>query len=81
VTASCPAPLLQPPNLGPLLPQILLWNYPQAGQLPLCVESLHQANIFGVAILPEQSNRCLVSGSMDFSVQLHRLDHGPLDPG
>jgi hypothetical protein len=67
-------------NLAVLHPQILLWNYPKAGQLPLCIETLHQANIFGVAILPEQDNRCLVSGSMDCSVQLHRVDHSPLDP-
>ncbi len=58
----------------------MLWNYPRAHQLPICIETLHQANIFGVAVLPESNNSCLVTGAMDHSVQVHRLDHNPLHP-
>ena len=60
--------------------QIMLWRYPDAQQPPICVETLHQANIFGVAFLPCCGDRSLISGAMDFSVQLHHLDHSPTVP-
>lgn len=60
--------------------QIMLWRYPETHLPPLCMETRHQANIFGVAMLPCCNDRSIVSGAMDFSVQLHRLDDSPTQP-
>lgn len=47
----------------------------EAGQ-PFCVETLHTQNIFGVGFLPRSAASLIVTGSMDGSVQLHRLERG-----
>ena len=49
-------------------------------QPPICLETQHHSNIFGVAILPETDNTCIASGAMDHSVQLHQLDHDHSNP-
>ena len=58
--------------------RVLLWSYPADHGLrpPLRVETQHTGNIFGVRILP-YSNSVVVTGAMDYEVQLHRLDAPP----
>mmetsp|Transcript_4466 Transcript_4466/g.10812 ORF Transcript_4466/g.10812 Transcript_4466/m.10812 type:complete len:654 (-) Transcript_4466:616-2577(-) len=53
---------------------VILWHYPDSGRLPVLVETDHQANIFGVRVLPETGDGMIVTGAMDFLVQLHTLD-------
>jgi WD40 repeat protein len=64
----------------PSLPftQVLLWRYPDHQALPLVLETEHHANLFGVKFLPNTSNTRLVTGAMDYTVQLHELEAAPL---
>ncbi|KAK9827817.1 hypothetical protein WJX74_003555 [Apatococcus lobatus] len=57
--------------------QVLLWQYPDTERGPLAVETHHQANIFGVKFLPCSSSSKVVTGAMDYTVQLHTLDAPP----
>ena len=41
------------------------------------METSHQANIFGVRFLYGSNDRKIVTGAMDYSVQLHELDCNP----
>lgn len=41
---------------------------------PLALNTQHDANIFGVHFLPCTGDRAVVSGSMDRTINLHRLD-------
>jgi WD and tetratricopeptide repeat-containing protein 1 len=66
--------------LLPLLLQVMLWKYPDAKQMPIQVETEHQGNIFGVRFLPDSGDRRIVTGAMDFLVQLHTLETKPSRP-
>jgi len=46
------------------------------GQVPFQVDTLHSQNIFGVGFLPRSNGELVVTGSMDGTVQLHRLERG-----
>jgi WD and tetratricopeptide repeat-containing protein 1 len=58
------------------LVQVLLWHYPDTSRVPVALETEHRANLFGVAILPFSNNCKIVSGAMDYTVQLHELGEG-----
>ena len=58
--------------------QVLIWRYPDTQHPPLIIDTQHQANIFGVKFLPASGDKRLVSGAMDYTVQLHTLDRCPL---
>ena len=60
----------------PLLPQVMLWPYPDTSRVPIALQTEHRANLFGVAILPFSNNCKVVSGAMDYTVQLHELSEG-----
>jgi len=60
--------------------QVMLWKYPDAKQMPIQVETEHQGNIFGVRFLPDSGDRRIVTGAMDFLVQLHTLETKPSRP-
>ncbi len=72
-----------PRDPSDLPPQVIVWNYPPShggtAGVPLAVETLHRAIIFGVQFLPQSNNAKLVSGGMDHTVQLHELP--PADLG
>eukprot|EP00877_Chromochloris_zofingiensis_P010684 jgi/Chrzof1/586/Cz01g21100.t1 len=57
--------------------QVLLWHYPDTDRMPLAVQTEHRANLFGVQFLPSTDNTKIVSGAMDYTVQLHELDGCP----
>ncbi|EFN53955.1 hypothetical protein CHLNCDRAFT_136223 [Chlorella variabilis] len=57
--------------------KVMLWSYPDTQRQPVCVETEHQANIFGVRFLPQTGDSRLVTGAMDYTVQLHQLDTPP----
>ncbi|KAK9863498.1 hypothetical protein WJX84_002533 [Apatococcus fuscideae] len=57
--------------------QVLLWQYPDTERVPLAMETHHQANIFGVKFLPCSGSSKIVTGAMDYTVQLHQLDASP----
>ena len=40
----------------------------------------HDANIFGVAFLPQTGSAQVITAGMDRTVQLHHLDASPLQP-
>jgi WD and tetratricopeptide repeat-containing protein 1 len=42
------------------------------------LETEHHANLFGVKFLPHTGNTRLVTGAMDYTVQLHELEAAPL---
>lgn len=69
------APITHEPHAAPA--QILVWHYPDTQQTPVRVETQHQANIFGVKFLPLNDDRRLVSGAMDYTVQMHTLECSP----
>lgn len=48
----------------------MLWSYPDTQRQPLSVETEHQANIFGVRFLPQTGDTRLVTGAMDYTVQV-----------
>eukprot|EP00803_Ostreobium_quekettii_P007036 evm.model.scf_447EXC.1 EVM.evm.TU.scf_447EXC.1 scf_447EXC:3250-9777(-) len=54
--------------------KVMIWKYPEAHAPPLALHTQHDANIFGVHFLPCTGDRMVVSGSMDHTVNLHRLD-------
>lgn len=57
--------------------RVLLWRYPDHAQRPpLRIETQHTGNIFGTRILPHSGDRLVVTGAMDYEVQLHRLEAG-----
>ncbi len=51
-------------------PQVMLWSYPDTQRQPLSVETEHQANIFGVRFLPQTGDARLITGAMDYTVQV-----------
>lgn len=55
----------------------MIWRHPPANVAPLAVQTHHHGNIFGVQFLPHSSDASLVTGAMDHTVQLHRLDGTP----
>lgn len=57
--------------------QVLLWQYPDTERVPLALETHHQANIFGVKFLPCSGSSKVITGAMDYTVQLHTLDAPP----
>ncbi|KAL4428996.1 hypothetical protein ABPG77_006035 [Micractinium sp. CCAP 211/92] len=57
--------------------KVMLWSYPDTQRQPIALETEHQANIFGVRFLPQTSDARLVTGAMDYTVQLHQLDTPP----
>lgn len=57
--------------------KVMLWSYPDTQRQPLSIETEHQANIFGVRFLPQTGDARLVTGAMDYTVQLHQLDDLP----
>lgn len=48
----------------------MLWSYPDTQRQPLSIETEHQANIFGVRFLPQTGDARLVTGAMDYTVQV-----------
>jgi WD and tetratricopeptide repeat-containing protein 1 len=44
--------------------------------VPIALQTQHHANLFGVAFLPQHNNSRIISGAMDYTVQLHELDAG-----
>jgi hypothetical protein len=50
--------------------QIRIWHYPETSRPPIVVDTRHQANLFGVRFLPCTNNLQLVSGAMDYTVQV-----------
>eukprot|EP00887_Chlorella_sp_A99_P002411 scaffold10.g2411.t1 len=56
---------------------VMLWHYPDTQLAPLMVQTSHQANIFGVRWLPATNDTQLVTGAMDYTVQLHTLRTPP----
>jgi len=50
--------------------QIRIWHYPETARPPVVVDTRHQANLFGVRFLPCTNNLQLVSGAMDYTVQV-----------
>lgn len=57
--------------------QVLLWKYPDAEAAPLCINTQHHLNIFGVQFLPCSNDSKIITGSLDRMVQLHTLDRAP----
>ena len=53
--------------------QIRIWHYPETTRPPIVVDTRHQANLFGVRFLPCTNNLQLVSGAMDYTVQVLAL--------
>ena len=51
---------------------MLLWRYPDTQRQPLLVGTEHTGNIFGVRFLPQTGDTALVTGAMDFTVQVGR---------
>ena len=63
-----------PPFIPPFgAKQVLLWSYPDTQRQPISLETQHQANIFGVRFLPQSNDARLVTGAMDYTVQVSRL--------
>lgn len=58
--------------------QVMLWQYPDTNRVPIALQTEHRANLFGVAILPFSNNCKVVSGAMDYTVQLHEIGEGEL---
>jgi WD and tetratricopeptide repeat-containing protein 1 len=56
----------------------MLWHYPDTTRVPIALQTEHRANLFGVAILPHSSSCKVVSGAMDYTVQLHEIGEGEL---
>ena len=56
---------------------MLLWSYPDVDRSPLALQTGHAANIFGVQFLPCTNNSQIVTGAMDDTVMLHRVDRLP----
>ncbi len=57
---------------APKAAQIRIWHYPETTRPPIVVDTRHQANLFGVRFLPCTNNLQLVSGAMDYTVQVTR---------
>lgn len=55
---------------------MLLWHYPDTSRVPLALQTEHRANLFGVALLPFSNNTRVVTGAMDYTVQLHEIGEG-----
>ena len=77
---------LSPPGLSPpgLSPSGLSPSGPSFTSMfgpPCVVPTLHTQNIFGVGFLPRSHGELLVTGSMDGTVQLHRLERGGVQCG
>lgn len=58
--------------------QVLLWKYPDTTAAPLCINTQHRLNIFGVQFLPCSNDSKIVTAAFDRTVQLHTLDRAPL---
>lgn len=58
--------------------QVLLWKYPDTTAAPLCINTQHRLNIFGVQFLPCSDDSKIVTAAFDRTVQLHTLDRAPL---
>ena len=59
--------------------KVLVWPFRDVGGragVPFQVDTLHTQNIFGVGFLPRSHGELVVTGSMDGTVQLHRLERG-----
>lgn len=57
--------------------QLALFPFPDHDRPPLSVDTPHTANIFGVQFMPRSDDKVLVSGAMDGSVFIHRLESTP----
>lgn len=56
---------------------MLLWHASDGARAPAALDTQHRANLFGVQFLPGSGDSKLVTGAMDFTVQLHELDTPP----